>query len=239
MSQLALNNESIGYTYDGVGNRMAQALNPGTGLLTDTYTYPTTNNQLQSIALGAGGTRSFTYDAAGNVTYDNRSGQGYGYTYDNAGRMASFSLNGVVQAEYVYNQLGQQIIRRLTQQGITIHSVYGPDGKRIAEYNEATGALIRQYIWLEGAPIAVIEGGVVSFVAQTTSGDRCSRPTLPGSRSGPPPICRSAECASRPGHRRPRGSRGSGFSPKPACTRTGCGITIRPQGGTCRPTRWA
>ena len=28
--------------------------------------------------------------------------------------MASFSLNGVVQAEYAYNQLGQQIIRRLT-----------------------------------------------------------------------------------------------------------------------------
>ena len=48
------------------------------------------------------------------MTYDNRSGQGYGYTYDNAGRMASFSLNGVVQAEYAYNQLGQQITRRLT-----------------------------------------------------------------------------------------------------------------------------
>ena len=64
--------------------------------------------------LGAGGSRSFTYDAAGNVTYDNRSGQGFGYTYDNAGRMASFSLNGVVQADYAYNQLGQQIIRRLT-----------------------------------------------------------------------------------------------------------------------------
>ena len=94
---------SIGYTYDGVGNRTAQALNPGTGLLTDSYSYLTTTNRLQSVALGAGGTRSFTYDAAGNVTYDNRSGQGFGYAYDNAGRMASFSLNGVVQAEYAYN----------------------------------------------------------------------------------------------------------------------------------------
>jgi YD repeat-containing protein len=89
-------------------------LNAGIWPLTDTYTYPTTNNRLQSIALGSGGIRSFTYDAAGNVTYDNRSGQGFGYTYDNAGRMASFSLNGVVQAEYAYNQLGQQITRRLT-----------------------------------------------------------------------------------------------------------------------------
>ena len=46
---------SIGYTYDGVGNRTAQDLNPGSGLLTDTYSYLTTDNRLQSIALGAGG----------------------------------------------------------------------------------------------------------------------------------------------------------------------------------------
>jgi len=41
-----------------------------------------------------------SHDAAGNVTYDNRAGQGYGYTYDAANRMESFSINGVVQAEY-------------------------------------------------------------------------------------------------------------------------------------------
>ena len=94
--------------------------------------------------------------------------------------MASFSLNGVVQAEYAYNQLGQQIIRRLTQTGVTIQSVYGPDGNRIAEYNEATGVLIRQYIWLEGAPIAVIEGGVVSFVRS----DHIGRPVFATNASG-------------------------------------------------------
>ena len=160
--------------------RPLRTCRPGTGLLNDIYTYPATNDRLQPIALGAGGTCSFTYDAAGNVTYDNRSGQGYGYTYDNAGRMASFSLNGVVQAEYRYNQLGQQIIRRLTQTGVTIHSVYGPDGNRIAEYNEATGALIRQYIWLEGAPIAVIEGGVISFVRS----DHIGRPVFATNSAG-------------------------------------------------------
>ena len=160
--------------------RPLRTCRPGTGLLNDIYTYPATNDRLQPIALGAGGTCSFTYDAAGNVTYDNRSGQGYGYTYDNAGRMASFSLGGVVQAEHAYNQLGQQIIRRLTQTGVTIHSVYGPDGNRIAEYNEATGALIRQYIWLEGAPIAVVEGGVVSFVRS----DHIGRPVFATDSSG-------------------------------------------------------
>jgi hypothetical protein len=66
--------------------------------------------------------------------------------------------------EYRYNHLSQQITRRLIPSNTIIQSVYGPDGNRIAEYNEATGALIRQYVWLNGAPIAVIEGGVISFV---------------------------------------------------------------------------
>ena len=61
-----------------------------------------------------------------------------------------------------------------------VHSVYGPDGNRIAEYNEATGALIRQYVWLEGAPIAVVEGGVVSFVRS----DHIGRPVFATNSSG-------------------------------------------------------
>lgn len=63
---------------------------------------------------------------------------------------------------------------------MTIHSFYGPDGNRIAEYNEATGVLIRQYIWLEGAPIAVIEGGVISFVRS----DHIGRPVVATNSSG-------------------------------------------------------
>ena len=63
---------------------------------------------------------------------------------------------------------------------MTIHSVYGPDGNRIAEYNEATGALIRQYIWLQGAPIAVVEGGVVSFVRS----DHIGRPVFATDSTG-------------------------------------------------------
>jgi RHS repeat-associated protein len=63
---------------------------------------------------------------------------------------------------------------------VTIHSVYGPDGNRIAEYNEATGALIREYIWLEGAPIAVVEGGVISFVRS----DHIGRPVFATNSTG-------------------------------------------------------
>ena len=58
--------------------------------------------------------------------------------------------------------------------------LYGPDGNRIAEYYEATETLIRQYIWLEGVPIAVVEGGVISFVRS----DHICRPVFATNSSG-------------------------------------------------------
>jgi RHS repeat-associated protein len=63
------------WTYDRIGNRLSETR----GAVTDTYTYPLNpaggrNPKLRSITQGAGGTRFFGYDAAGNnsVTYDNK-----------------------------------------------------------------------------------------------------------------------------------------------------------------------
>ena len=64
----------------------------------------------------------------------------------------------MVQANYRYNALGQQVVRELTQTGEVIHVVHDPDGNRIAEYDYDASTLIRQYIWMEGRPIAVVEG---------------------------------------------------------------------------------
>ncbi len=73
-----------------------------------------------------------------------------------------------MQAEYKYNYLGQQAIRTLTQTGQVINSVYGPDGNRMAEFDfdpvSKVSTLLREYVWFEGKPIAVIEGGAVYYV---------------------------------------------------------------------------
>ena len=58
--------------------------------------------------------------------------------------------------------------------------MFGPDGNRIAEYNEATGALIREYVWLDGAPVAVREGGVSYFVRV----DHIGRPVFATNSTG-------------------------------------------------------
>jgi RHS repeat-associated protein len=101
-------------------------------------------------------------------------GAGYAYTYDAAGRMASMSINGVLQGSYRYDFAGRQAIRVIAATGVTIHSVFDSQGRRIAEYNEATGALIREYVWLGWEPVAVIEGGVVSYMRT----DHISRPVF-------------------------------------------------------------
>ena len=104
----------------------------------------------------------------GNVTFDNRNGPSYGYDYDAAGRMSDFSINGVVQAEYAYNALGQQVVRRLTQAGQTIHSLHDTSGNRIAEYlydeTLGTSSLIREYTWANGSVVGVFENGTLYFV---------------------------------------------------------------------------
>ena len=61
-------------------------------LTTDTYSYPAGSNRLTQVARGGGHTRTFTYDAAGNTPYDQRTAaDGYGYTYNAANRMSSIA----------------------------------------------------------------------------------------------------------------------------------------------------
>ncbi|NSX56944.1 RHS repeat protein [Parasulfitobacter algicola] len=176
--------DSLSYAYDGVGNRTSLTRTVGGVAETDVYDYPRLNNMLQSVAQAQGHTRTFTYDTGGNVTYDNRAGGGYGYTYNAANRMDSFSINGVVQSEYVYNAAGQQVIRRLTQEGRTLHSVHDLDGQRIAEYEYDPGAgtstLLREYVWMDMTPVAVIENGQVYFIRA----DHIGRPVFATDSNG-------------------------------------------------------
>ncbi len=191
----------------------------------------------------------------GYVTYDNRSAGGYGYGYNAANRMASFALNGVVQAEYVYNAFGQQVIRRLPQTGAVIHAVHDADGNRIAEYAydtlAGTSALLREYIWMDGEAVAVVENDTVYYIRT----DHIGRPVfatdgagaqvwtasyLPFGRvyasSGPnsdlrfPPLGHLSDAL--PGN----GTNGS--RPRAACTKTGCATTTRRWGVIFKAIRW-
>jgi RHS repeat-associated protein len=75
----------------------------------------------------------------------------------------------------------KQAIRTLSSPtAVTIHSVFDSEGRRIAEYNETSGALIREYVWNGWDPVAVIEGGVISFVRA----DHIGRPVFATNATG-------------------------------------------------------
>ena len=152
----------IDFDYDSVGNRISRVLTDGPVSVTDSYSYPSDSNRLQSIVTSAGASRSLTHDLAGNVIQDDRFGTVYGYDYNAAGRMARFTLNGALQAEYKYNALGQQVVQHNAVIGQIIHVVHDLDGNRIAEYDvdpgTGTASLLREYLWANGEPVAVVDG---------------------------------------------------------------------------------
>jgi hypothetical protein len=50
------------------------------------------------------------------------------------------------------------VVRQLPASTTTLHLVHDSDGNVIAEYDD-TGALLREYVWLEDRPIAAITAG--------------------------------------------------------------------------------
>ncbi|MET0043070.1 MAG: hypothetical protein ABW100_06080, partial [Candidatus Thiodiazotropha sp. 6PLUC3] len=132
----------LGYGYDAVGNR----LNKTEDGVSETYNYETGSHRLQEI-LGST-TDSRLYDEAGN-TLSSLIG---GYTYDDQNRMVSFTQGGTV-ASYGYNGKGERV--RKTVNGAITRFRYGPSGTLLGEY-DPTGEPLREYVYLEGQPIALL-----------------------------------------------------------------------------------
>lgn len=136
------------YQYDADGNRTSHTI----GTETDQYAYANNSNRLLSVTRG-GQVRSLTHDAAGSITLDGTAQ----HVYDLRGRRVETTANGVT-AQYRYNALGQRILKNIPsgpQAGLTFYH-YDPDGKLLAESDSAGNAL-REYFYLDGAPVAVGE----------------------------------------------------------------------------------
>ncbi|MES9976150.1 MAG: hypothetical protein ABW094_17970, partial [Candidatus Thiodiazotropha sp.] len=132
----------ITYTYDATGNRLSLTLDGST----ETYSYVPSSHRLQQI-LGSV-TDSRSYDAAGN-TIQSLIGS---YTYDDTNRMVSFTKTGTT-ATYAYNGKGERISKNVD--GTITRFRYGPAGQLLGEYDQ-NGQAIREYITLEGQPVALI-----------------------------------------------------------------------------------
>lgn len=90
------------YDYDQNGNRTRYGENAGSW----PYAYAPDSNRLLGIAGPV--SRSYSYDAAGNLT-----GNGYhGFTYNNRGRLSASSSVAAGTVTYLYNLLGQRVAKK-------------------------------------------------------------------------------------------------------------------------------
>jgi RHS repeat-associated protein len=147
---------TLNYTYDLVGNRTSEALTQGSTTTTSTYAYPPASNRLAIVTEGVN-VRALTYDNAGNVTIDDRIGTVYNYAYNNRGRLSGLTIGATPTASYVYDGLERLALRttqNITPAGTT-HHLYDLEGRLLVEANES-GQTLREYVWLDDLPVAVI-----------------------------------------------------------------------------------
>ena len=152
------------FDWDRVGNRKTHT-REGRG--TYTFVSATNSNRLTSWS-GAGQSRTFGYDAIGNVTSEARHDGSRNYTYDDFNRMSGAYVNGIMVGDYRTNALNQRVYKAAGGSGTT--AVYGPNGELLAEI----GAQKTSYVWVADELLGVVRGA--QFYA--SHNDQVGRPEV-------------------------------------------------------------
>jgi RHS repeat-associated protein len=151
------------YDYDRWGNRTVNAANTQVYGPNSAYTIPekqlTASTTTNRIAPPAGFTMS--YDAAGNLTYDNYTGEG-ARTFDAESRITSAQfVSGQLQtASYAYDAGGRRV-KRDVGVAAEVWQVYGFGGELLAEYgaNAAAASPQKEYGYRGGELLVTAEPG--------------------------------------------------------------------------------
>jgi RHS repeat-associated protein len=153
-----------------VGNRTSRVV----GGTTDTYATFGTSNRINTITTGSN-VRSFTYLPTGQVSGDTRDpSDAYVYTYNQTGRLASAALNGSTVGTYLVNGLEQRVAK--TVGSTTTHYIFDRFGHLLCEANGSTGAIQKEYIWLDDLLVAEIDDTGSSPVMYYVHTDHLGRP---------------------------------------------------------------
>jgi RHS repeat-associated protein len=144
----------LAFEFDANGNRTRNHNGP----LEDPYTYEPESNRLAAREGWA-----YQRDSAGNRTEQlDTAGHGQLYTYDGRNRLTrTLSRDGSgdrAVGGYEYDGRGQRISK--TANGVIVHFIYGPSGELLGEYSSGPEALSREYVYLNGQPVAVITRAV-------------------------------------------------------------------------------
>jgi RHS repeat-associated protein len=134
----------IDYEYDKAGNRDTVTMNGAV----QGYNYQTGTNKLDEVT-GFDVDSSITYDAAGNIT------QRFGNTliYNDNNRLEEVQSGGVTIAGYIYNGLGQRVVKATDTDTIILYNFVG---NIIAEV-QADGAITKEYLYNGSSRVAMVD----------------------------------------------------------------------------------
>jgi RHS repeat-associated protein len=147
------------YTYNQTGDRLSKT---APGAYTGAYKYRVGTHWLTGT-----GTAIRTYDANGNTIGNVAAGVAWNYVYSARNRLALAQQGGATIGAYAYNIFDERVIK--TTGNVTTRFFYDESSQLLAE---ATGSKRRDYIHVDGVPVAVLEGGIsaASFGFITSDG---------------------------------------------------------------------
>jgi RHS repeat-associated protein len=164
------------YTYNQTGDRLSKTSTGG--LATGAYGYQTGTHWLTSI-----GNAARTYDLNGNTTGNATGGQTFGYGYDGRNRLTVAQANQQTVGTYTYNALGERVAKAAAlPQSINERFTYSEDRQLLGEY----GASSRDYVWMNGLPVAEVDSGVPAGAINFVVADALGTPRSVVNSSGSP-----------------------------------------------------
>ncbi len=140
------------YTYDRYGNRTIDQAGTTTNVPRPNYTVDANTNRLIAPA-----GFNYSYDAAGNQTNDDYTGQG-SRSYDGENHLKQAWANGQWQT-YTYDADGRRIKRNVN--GVETWQVYGLGGELLAEYKSGAAPFLptREYGYRGGQLLVTMSSG--------------------------------------------------------------------------------
>ncbi len=138
------------FEYDSNDNRL-QFLDEQ---MVSSYTYEMNSNRLESA-----GKWAFTHDSAGNRTTKlDPDGNGYLYRYGIHNRMTEAVKRqagaDTLAGRYIHDGKGRRVVKNVSD--TETHFIYDIAGQLIGEYSASGNDEYREYVYLEGLPIAIL-----------------------------------------------------------------------------------
>ncbi|MFZ0747377.1 MAG: RHS repeat-associated core domain-containing protein, partial [Terracidiphilus sp.] len=155
---------SLAYTYDHDGNRLSETH----GSTTTNYGYGSGSDLLATLSVGGVTTQTFGYTADGRIATLSPGIQAPGgqyitsLSYNQDAQLSAVNAASGALASYTYDGFGQRLIKTISGTNGEMYQ-YGQDGMLLEETN-ASGAAQADYIYLNGRPVAVLNGSTLYYL---------------------------------------------------------------------------